>query len=242
MRCTLLAISGALALSLAAVPAYATCNYGYATDEYGVIRNGLSPDKRMSFAAHGEGELGDGDFSVWLMAEPSHRKVVILHDIGWENNLDSCPDAYHAFWSADSRHAAIAFRSSRHEVELNLYSIEHGSVQPIGRPSLFKELTGRDVGGDDHLNQSIATVEWHAGNRFVLREYRTFTVSDPRFVRMFRAYGHVTDELNNGKQHDGKLVVEFSAEADCLLLPGHRYRVVDLRPGKAGVPDWWYSQ
>jgi hypothetical protein len=92
----------ALLVALAAVPARATCSYEYAKDEYGIIRNGLSPDKRMSLASRGEGDLGERDFRVWLMAEPSHRKVVALDDIGSENNLDSCPDAYHAFWSADS--------------------------------------------------------------------------------------------------------------------------------------------
>jgi hypothetical protein len=236
MKCHILSAGLALLASFAAVPARATCNYGYATDEYGIIRDGLSPDLRMSLASHGEGDLGDGNFHVWLMAEPRHRKIVALDDIGSENNLDTCPDAYHAFWSADSRHAAVAFRRSRHEVELNLYGIEHGGARPIGGPSLFREVMSRDVGERDHLNQSIATVEWHAGNRFVLREYRTFIVSEPGFVRMFGAYGRVTDNLD-----DGKLVIEFSAEADCLLLPGDRYRVVDLRPGKPGVPDW-YSQ
>jgi hypothetical protein len=226
----------ALFVGFAAVPARATCNHGYARGEYGIIRNGLSPDKRLSLASHGEGELGDGDFRVWLMAEPSHRKVVALDDIGSDNNLDTCPDAYHAFWSADSRHAAVAFRVSRHEVELNLYSVEPASVHPIGGPSLFKEVTSRDVGEPDHLNQSLAAIEWHAGDRFALREYRTFMVSDPAFVRMLGAYGRVTDKLD-----DGKLVVEFSAAADCRLLPGHRYRVTDLRPGNPGVPDW-YSQ
>jgi hypothetical protein len=233
MRCQLLF---AVLASFAAVPARATCNHGYAKGEYGIIRNGLSPDKRMSLASHGEGDLGDGDFHVWLMAEPGHRKIAALDDIGSENNLDTCPDAYHAFWSADSRHAAVAFRSSRHEVELNLYGIGHGIARLIRGPSLFREVTGRDVGERDHLDQSIATVEWHAGNRFVLREYRTFIASEPGFVRMFGAYGRVIDHLE-----EGRLVVEFSAEADCLLLPGDRYRVVDLRPGKPGVPDW-YSQ
>jgi hypothetical protein len=227
----------ALLVAFAAVPARATCNYGYAKDEYGIIRSGLSPDKRMSLASHGEGELGDQDFHLWLMTEPSHRKVVALDDIGSENNLDSCPDAYHAFWSADSRHAAVSFRSSRHEVELNLYSIEHGSAHPIGGPSLFKEVTGRDVRDDDGLVQKLFAVEWRGSNRFVLREYRTFIVTDSGLVRMLGAYGRVTDKLA-----DGRSSAEFSAEADCLLLPGHRYRVVDLRPGKSGVPDWWNSQ
>jgi hypothetical protein len=69
------------------------------------------------------------------------------------------------------------------------------------------------------------------------RAVRTFIVTDPGFVRMFGAYGRVTDKFD-----DDRLSAEFSAEADCLLLPGHRYRVVDLRPGKSGVPDWWNSQ
>lgn len=239
MRRHILFAALTLLASFAAVPARATCNYGYAKDEYGIIHNGLSPDKRMSLASRGEGEFGDENFRVWLMTEPNHRKVVALNDISADNNLDSCPDAYHAFWSADSRHAAIAFRSSRHEVELNLYSVAHLRVHPVRGPSLFKEVTGRDVAEQDHLNQSISTIEWRDGNRFVLREYRTFMVNDPRFVRMFGAYGRVTDELDDGKQHDGRLVVEFSAEADCLLLPDHRYRVVDLRPGKPGGPESW---
>ena len=227
----------ALLLAFVAVPARATCNYEYAKGEYGIIRHGLSPDKRMSLSSHGEGDLGDVNFHVWLMAEPDHRKVIALDEIGVDNNLDSCPDAYHAVWSADSRHAAVAFRSSRHEVELNLYSIEQLRAHPIGGPSLFREVTSRDVGEQDHLNQSLSTIEWRRGNRFVLREYRTFIVIDPGYVRMFGAYGRVTEKLD-----DGSLEVEFSAEADCLLLPGHRYRAVDLRPARPGAPDWWYSQ
>jgi len=43
--------------------------------------------------------------------------------------------------------------------KLNLYSIEHLRVHPVRGPSLFKEVTGRDVGEQDHLNQSISTIE-----------------------------------------------------------------------------------
>jgi hypothetical protein len=38
----------------------------------------------------------------------------------------------------------------------------------------------------------------------------------------------VTEKLD-----DGRLAVEFSAEAECELLSGDRYRVIDLRAGKA---------
>ena len=34
---------------------------------------------------------------------------------------------------------------------------------------------------------------------------------------------------------DGGIFVEFSAEADCVLVPGNRYRIVDLRVGKFGI-------
>ena len=85
----------AFGLALALVPAQATSNHHYAKDEYAVIRNGLAPSKQLSLASHGGGELGDDDFHVWLMAEPAHKKIVALPDIGSENNLDTDPDAYH---------------------------------------------------------------------------------------------------------------------------------------------------
>jgi hypothetical protein len=53
--------------------------------------------------------------------------------------------------------------------------------------------------------------------------------SDPGFVRIVGAYGRVTDKLD-----DARFLVEFSAEADCVLMPDNRYRIVDLRVGKFG--------
>ena len=37
-----------------------------------------------------------------------------------------------------------------------------------------------------------------------------------------------------GKRDEGTGMIEFSAEADCVMLPGNRYRIVDLRVGKFG--------
>jgi len=39
--------------------------------------------------------------------------------------------------------------------------------------------------------------------------------------------GRITD-----KRDDGGFFVEFSAEADCVVAPGHRHRIVDLRVGE----------
>jgi hypothetical protein len=214
--------------------ARATSNHEYGKDEYAVIRDGLSPNKQMSLASHGEGELGDENFRVWLMAEPAHSKIVVLPDISPDNNLDTAPDAYHAFWSKDARHVAVAFRSSRHEVTLNLYSLEGRRVRPIGGPSLFKEVTSRDVTYRDDVSQSISGIDWRGDNRFVLREFRTFVTSDAAFLRLLGAYGHVAEKLE-----DGRLYVQFAAEADCLLLPDHHTRVIDIRPANPDHPPDW---
>jgi hypothetical protein len=56
-----------------------------------------------------------------------------------------------------------------------------------------------------------------------------FFSSDPGFARRLGSYGRVTDKLD-----DSRIVVELSAETDCVLMPKNRYRIVDLRVGKFG--------
>lgn len=220
--------------SLVLAPAHATSEQDYAKGEYAIIRDGLAPNRQISVASHGEGDGGQSNFHVWLMAEPRHRKLVALDEIGSDNNLDSAPDAYHAFWSKNSRHVAVAFRSSRHEMQLNLYRVEDRRAHLIKGPNLFRDVTGREVTDDDDLRQRIFAVDWRGGNRFRLREYRTFIASDDRIAKLFGAYGRVTDKLD-----DGKVVVDFSAEAECEVLPGDSYRILARRPGKPGVLDVW---
>jgi len=227
-------LAAAILFASAIAPSRATSNHQYAKGEYAVIRDGLGPDKKISLASHGEGELGDGDFHVWLMSEPEHRPIMALPGISSDNNLDTAPDAYHAFWSEDARYVAIAFRTSRHEVALNLYRIEGGRARPLRAPSLFKEVTSRDVADRDDRRQLISAVEWRRGGRIRLREYQTFVVSDPAFLRLLGAYGRVKEKLDGGK-----LYVEFAAEANCVPDDDHRYRVIDLRPVNPDQPPDW---
>jgi hypothetical protein len=225
----------AIAACLALAPAGATSNHEYAKGEYGVIRDGLAPNKQLSLASHGDGELGDDHFHVWLMAEPAHRKLVALDSIGDDNNLDTAPEAYHAFWSKDSRRVGVAFRSSRHEVTLNLYRIEGRRAYLIKSPDLFAEVMSREVADDDGLRQRISMVEWKSGNRFVLREFKSFVVDDDRLLKLFGKYGSLAE-----KMEDGKLFIQFSADAECEWLAGDRTRVIDLKPGKPGDADHWW--
>ena len=227
-RSTLSAILAA-ALALAAAPVFATDSHDYAKNEYAIIRDGLAPDKKMSLASHGEGEGGNANFHVWLMTEPAHRKIAPLPNIGSDNNLDTGPKAYHAAWSKDSRRVAVSFRSDRHVVELNLYTVENRRASVISGPSLFREATGRDVDSQEDLRRSIPEIIWQGSDRFRLTERRMFLTEDEGFAGKLGAYGKVTDKLDTGKW-----LVEFSAEAIGVLMPGNRYRIVDLKVGKFG--------
>src|SRR5882757_7455485 len=141
-------LSAAVAIFLVLVvsPAGATDNHEYAKDEYAIISDGLAPNKRLSLASHGEGEFGDTNFHVWLMAEPTHRRIMALADISSDNNLDTGPNAYDARWSADSRRVAVSFRRDRHALQLNIYNIRGRRAHLISGPSLFKDVTSRDIG------------------------------------------------------------------------------------------------
>ena len=214
-------------MALAAAPVRATSEHDYTSGEYALIRDGLSPDKLMSLAAHGDGEGGHEKFHVWLMAEPAHRRIARLDDISSENNLDTAPDAYHGQWSADSCHVAVGFRFDRHQVQLNIYTVEKRRAHLVGGTSLFKEVTSRNIAENDDVRRSIPEIEWTGPRHFVLRENRLFKTADPGFIRMLGRFGKVTDKLD-----DGHMMIEFAAEADGVLLPRNRYRVVDLRVGK----------
>jgi hypothetical protein len=223
-----LALAIILATLLAAAPVCATDEHEYARDEYAIIRDGMAPDKSVSLAAHA-GAGGEG-FHVWLMAEPAHRRIVPLAAI--EARLDTGPDSYRTTWSADSRHAAVSFRSDRHIWELNLYDIDKRSAHLLSGPSLFSDVTGRDLASRDDIRSSFSSVEWRGGRRFLLREHLLLRSSDPDFARGLGRFGK-----QSVPSMDGGSFFEFSAEADCLLLPGHRYRIVDLRVGKFDEPE-----
>jgi hypothetical protein len=221
-------------LTLAVAPMRATDTHEYAKGEYAVIRDGLAPDKTKSLASHGDGEGGSGHFHVWLMAEPAHRKIAALEHIGEDNILDTGPDAYHAFWSKDSRHVAVGFRTDRHIVETNLYQVDGTRVHRILGPDLFKDVTNREVGNSDDLRSSVPEFEWSSESRFRLREHRLFLTTDPGLLHLLGAYGRIKEPLG-----DGRLSVELSADADCAVMPGNRYRIVDLRVGKFRDREDW---
>jgi len=227
----------AIAACLAVAPARATSEYQYGKNEYVIIRGGLAPNRQLALATHGGGERGDDGFHVWLMAEPAHRRLAALDNINTDNILDTAADAFHAFWSSDSRHVGVAHRSSRHEAPLDLYRIDGRRAHLIAGPDLFKEVTSREATYDDGLRQRISIVEWKSGNRFVLREYKSFVADGDGLLKLLGKYGFLAE-----KMEDGKFFIQFFANAECELLAGDRVRVVDLAPGKPGDADTWWDK
>jgi hypothetical protein len=124
---------------------------------------------------------------------------------------------------------AVSFRSSRHISELNLYAVDGGRTKPVAGPKLLRQVTSGDLAESDDLRQSYSKFDRRGPDRFVLRERRTFATMDSGLLAKLGSYGKLIE-----MQNDGRLIVEFSAEADCQLAPDARYRVVGLRLGKFG--------
>jgi hypothetical protein len=221
-------LAALLVAALTGSPAHATTVYRYARGEDAVIDSGMAPGGRLSLASHGEGGFGDENFHVYLMAEPAHRRIIALDDITSHHILDSGPTAFHASWAPDARHAAVAFRIERHVMITMLYRIERARAIEIGGPTLFKDVTGRDVHSrDDDERSGVSRLTWLGPRRFVLKEYRLFITSSPNLLRSLGRFGRQTGEAG-----DKRLFVKFSAEATCELVGGNRYRIVDLKPGE----------
>ena len=171
-------------------PARATSEYEYAKGEDVVIDGGLAPSGRLSLATHGEGPSGNEKFHLYLMAEPKHHRIAALDDINSEDILDSGPNAFHASWAPDSRHAAVSFRTDRHVIVTMLYRIERGRAVPIGGPSLFTDVTSRAIHSSrDDERVSVTTLSWLGPRRFRLEEKKWFMSSSPEpaaFARPLR--------------------------------------------------------
>jgi hypothetical protein len=126
--------------------------------------------------------------------------------------------------------------SGRHVLDLNVYAIANRGARLVSGPSLFRDVTSRNVSERDDMRLSISEIAWTGPKRFTLKERRSFMRSDPdpRFTQMLGFHGRKMEQTA-----DGRLIVEFSAKADCVLMPGYRYRIVDNIPWKFGDDASW---
>lgn len=106
----------------------------------------------------------------------------------------------------------------------HIYNIEARRAHLVSGPTLFKDVTSRDIGRQEDISNGTSQITWTGPNRFKLLERYLIKTSDPGFMRMLGKYGKISL-----KGDDGATFAEFAAEADCEIMPGNRYRIVDLR-------------
>ena len=125
---------GLIALSLTAFGSvFATSNREYGPNEYPVVNGGLSPDRKYSIAAHGEGELGYDNFHIYLMDAATGKKIGPLEEI--KDTLDTGADAFYAKWSPNSTEVAIRYRIDRREALEVRYRISKGRATLVHGPT-----------------------------------------------------------------------------------------------------------
>ena len=111
---------------------HATSNYEYKPDEYVVIADGKAPNGQYAIAAHGEGELGDENFHLYLMDAKTGKVIDPLGEV--KDPLDTGAEAFRARWSADSRQVSITYRVDRRESVMVRYRVENGRAILISGP------------------------------------------------------------------------------------------------------------
>ena len=123
-----------VAFSLAGIGSvFATSNREYGPNEYAVVNGGLSPNRKYSIAAHGEGEFGYENFHIYLMNAATGRKIGPLVEI--KGTLDTGANAFYAKWSRDSKQVAIRYRVDRREAHEVRYRIAKGRAYLLRGPA-----------------------------------------------------------------------------------------------------------
>jgi hypothetical protein len=225
----------ALPILTGSVPARATAEHDYKPNEYVIVDHGRAPNGQLAIAAHGEGEGGRDNFHLWLMAEPAHRRLSTLPQIGSDDILDSAAKAFYARWAPDSGHVAILFRPSRHDIIMVLYAVGGRPPNIVSGPSLLDAVMkgAPHALDDDNRLTEWTDISWTSPTTFAIKEHRLYRTTDGR-VRPLGAFARQSRETHTVDAKGQPIYefwLEFSAEATGELI-GDRYRVRDLKPGK----------
>jgi len=151
------------------------------------------------------------------MAEPripgSTRSTISL-----ERLLDSDPPRL-AGWAPDSRHAAVAFRTDRHVMITLSVPGRTRSHGWIGGPSLFKDVTNRDIHAKTVIERRSVT-SYHGWGP-TLRTHR-----EPVFIHVIAEPAALAGAIRQADQvtGDNRVLVKFSAQAFAKSSAGNRYR------------------
>ena len=222
---------GLALILLAALAADARRTDLYKPGEYAPIGSGASPDHRFVIAAHGDGEGGEENFHLYLLAEPGHKKLGVLSEV--TDTFEYGTADFVARWSPDSRHVAVSYQVVRHIGALLLYRIANRRAHPVPLPRLINIAKGKPRGGsppsNDYYKGGSDSIRWLSATRFVLNarhEWRGVPTSD---AHRSGSYYHAEKDENGTTR-----TIIFAAEAVCELRRSDHCRVVSMKPDTFG--------
>lgn len=216
----------AVALAILSLPvmAHATSNQTYKPGDYPLVTDGLSPDRKASIRAHGDGELGMDNFHIYLFRENPQKRVGALEEIV---ELDTAADAFTAKWAPDAKAVAIQYRIDRHVYGAQAYTLANNRAYPISGPSLVEQAAGKSL---EALRAAPITEDtewtWTGRSTFRLSVEAVYRGNAEAMVKAFGRFGKRDADID-----DKVGTVAFSAEAECELVPPLGYRVISLKPG-----------
>lgn len=235
MRARIAAVLALLAGLVAVGEADATANRRYGPNEYVVISNGVAPDGRHAVAAHGDSELGDENFHLYLMGAPSgaeknRPRIGPLEEVS--EILDTDAQFYDAAWTPDSRHVALHFRADRHLRVAMIYRIEARRAFLVQGPTPLDAVAGAGLSDPEVFRATSRDIEvtWLGPERFRMTDKGTVrTTKRDLAMSRLKDYGEPADIPGNDAQSEA-LFIEFAIVAECRLVAGNRYEIVSMKP------------
>lgn len=114
----------------------ATSRYEYGADEYVTVVKGISPNGKYAITAHGEGELGDENFHLFLTDTVAGKKLAVLKEI--VDTMDTGAGSFCAKWSKDSNKVLIIYMGDmgdRRALKAASYSVSNGQARLVEGPT-----------------------------------------------------------------------------------------------------------
>jgi hypothetical protein len=91
--------------------------------------------------------------------------------------------------------------------------------------------TERNLLDDGTSRYGSTELTWLSSTLFLLKEERVFPTGTRELMRILGKFGQ-TEPFVDGENQTLTHLVYFSAEAICELVPGNKYRIMRLKPGR----------
>jgi hypothetical protein len=101
-------------------------------------------------------------------------------------------------------------------------------------PDLLRDSLRRAAIADDdyRLRASINELSWLSDTRFLLKQTAMLSFDSAERAQALGKFGQLDEKASAGSDASGAYFVNFSAAAECEIMPGGKYRILNLTPGQ----------